>query len=434
MVRVADTAAVTQAKRRTFSSVAVAILAVAGLMFSDQGSSAAAGWRYTVVAFSNTSDTYMDVYQSADGSAFEPVAKPAYRPPSGRVRDPSIFRHTDGFYYVTYTTVDGANIGFARSRDRVHWSFVRNVPVPLCCAFLPGTGDGKGLGSSSGPGSSGSAGSSDGPSLSPFTTKAWAPDWFVEGGRVNVIFSMSTGGGFVPYIMTALDSSLRAWGPPIPLAGLGADHIDTTVVKVGSTYHAFTKNETKKVVQHAVSSSLYGPYRFIAPGNWGAFVEGPAVIQLPGGAWRIYLDAYKAGKYLYSDSTDGLNTWTPVKELPALTQTLLDLLTELSGSAVRAWGIRVNGRLVASMRIRVDRDVAEVMRLVVAPDMQGRGMGTRLLAAVDSVIPENVTRVELFTGERSVANIRLYQRMGYREIRRRDTGPYDLVYLARYRD
>ena len=318
VVRVADTAAVTQAKRRTFSSVAVAFLAVASLMFSDQGSSAAAGWRYTVVAFSNTSDTYMDVYQSADGSAFEPVAKPAYRPPSGRVRDPSIFRHTDGFYYVTYTTVDGANIGFARSRDRVHWSFVRNVPVPLCCAFLPGTGDGKGLGSSSGPGSSGSAGSSDGPSLSPFTTKAWAPDWFVEGGRVNVIFSMSTGGGFVPYIMTALDSSLRAWGPPIPLAGLGADHIDTTVVKVGSTYHAFTKNETKKVVQHAVSSSLYGPYRFIAPGNWGAFVEGPAVIQLPGGAWRIYLDAYKAGKYLYSDSTDGLNTWTPVKELPAL--------------------------------------------------------------------------------------------------------------------
>lgn len=120
--------------------------------------------------------------------------------------------------------------------------------------------------------------------------------------------------------------------------------------------------------------------------------------------------------------------------LPALTQSLLDLLTELSNSAVHAWGIRVGGRLVASMRIRVDRDVAEVMRLVVAPDMQGRGMGTRLLAAVDSVIPENVTRVELFTGERSVANIRLYERMGYREIRRRDTGPYDLVYLARYRD
>ena len=182
VVRVADTAAVTQAKRRTFSSVAVAILAVAGLMFSDQGSSAAAGWRYTVVAFSNTSDTYMDVYQSADGSAFEPVAKPAYRPPSGRVRDPSIFRHTDGFYYVTYTPVDGANIGFARSRDRVHWSFVRNVPVPLCCAFLPGTGDGKGLGSSSGPGSSGSAGSSDGPSLSPFTTRHGRPTGLSRAG------------------------------------------------------------------------------------------------------------------------------------------------------------------------------------------------------------------------------------------------------------
>ncbi|WP_233425540.1 arabinofuranosidase [Gordonia otitidis] len=308
----------TQGRRFTFSAMAVVLLAVVGLVFSGAGSSAAAGWQYTMVAFSNTSDVYMDVYTSAEGATFTPVAKPAYRPPTGRVRDPSIFRHTDGYYYVTYTTVDGANIGLARSRDRVHWTFLENWPVPLCCAFLPGTGDGKGFGSSSGPGSSGSAGSSDGPSLSPFTTKAWAPDWFVEGGRVNVIFSMSTGGGFVPYVMTALDSSLRVWGPPIPLAGLGADHIDTTVVKVGATYHAFTKNETKKVVQHAVSSSLYGPYRFISPGDWGTFVEGPAVIQLPSGAWRIYLDAYKSGRYLYSDSTDGLNTWTPVKELPGL--------------------------------------------------------------------------------------------------------------------
>ncbi len=313
-----NTAPVNFRMRSMFSALPVVLLAVIGLLLSGPGTGAAAGWRYTMVGFSNTSDLYMDVYQSSNGTDFTPLAKPAYRPPTGRVRDPSIFRHTDGFYYVTYTTVDGANIGFARSSDRVHWTFVQNVPVPLCCAFLPGTGDGKGLGSSSGPGSSGSAGSSDGPSLSPFTTKAWAPDWFVEGGRVNVVFSMSTGGGFVPYIMTALDPSLRLWTPPIPLAGLGADHIDTTIVKVGSTYHAFTKNETKKVVQHAVSSSLYGPYRFVTPGNWGTFVEGPAVTQLPSGAWRIYLDAYKQGKYFYSDSSDGMQTWSPVKELPGV--------------------------------------------------------------------------------------------------------------------
>ncbi len=309
-------------KRVVVSAATVVVLACAGLVVSPAGSSGAAplsGWRYTITAFSNASDRVMDVYQSSDATRYQLVRKSAYRPPSGLVRDPSIFRNTDGWYYLTYTTVDGANIGFARSRDRVNWTFMGNWPVPFCCAFLPGTGDGKGLfGSSGSLGSSGSAGSSDGPSLSPFTTKAWAPEWFVDGGRVNVILSMSTGGGFVPYLLTALDPSLRLWSPPVPLAGIGADHIDTTVVKVGATYHAFTKNETKKVIEHAVAPSLVGPYRFVPPGNWGRMVEGPAVVQLPNGAWRIYLDAYKTRKYLYSDSTDGLRTWSPVKQLPGL--------------------------------------------------------------------------------------------------------------------
>ncbi|WP_308421414.1 glycoside hydrolase family protein [Gordonia jinhuaensis] len=278
-------------------------------------------WRYTMVAFSNASDRDMDVYQSGDATHFDVLRLNAYRPPTGRVRDPSIFRNSDGLYYLTYTTADGANIGFARSPDRRTWTFLQNYPVPFCCAFLPGTGDGKGIGSVDIRGF-GSAGSSDGPSLSPFTTKAWAPEWFVDNGRVNVILSMSTGGGFVPYLMTALDPSLRLWSLPVPLAGIGADHIDTTVVKVGGTYHAFTKNETRKVVEHAVSNSLGGPYRFVTPGPWGTYVEGPAVTQLPSGAWRIYLDAYTRGQYLYSDSTDGMNTWSTPTVLPGLSGTV----------------------------------------------------------------------------------------------------------------
>ncbi len=254
-----DTAPVMLPKRTCFSAISMVMLAVAGLLVADPGSSGAAplAWRTTMVAFSNVSDRDLDVYESEDGTGFQPLRLSAYRPPSGVVRDPSIFRHTDGFYYLTYTTIDGANIGFARSSDRMDWKFLGAWPVPFCCAFLPGTGDG--TGSASPPGSSGSAGFSDGPSLSPFTTKAWAPEWFVDGDRVNVILSLSTGGGFVPYLMTALEPSLRLWSPPVPLAGIGADHIDTTVVKVGSTYHAFTKNETKKVVEHAVASSVTGP-------------------------------------------------------------------------------------------------------------------------------------------------------------------------------
>ncbi|WP_433611092.1 arabinofuranosidase [Prescottella agglutinans] len=317
-------AEVTLAKR-SCSALWVVMLCVAGLLVATAGISGAApppGWRYTLVAFSNTSDRDMDVFESGDGTQFQLVQPSAFRPPSGLVRDPSIFRHTDGLYYITYTTGGGASIGFARSSDRVNWTHMGNLPVPFCCALMPGTGDGTGSaslqGSSDLVGSSGSAGSADGPSLSPFVTKAWAPEWFVDGDRVNVILSMSTGGGFVPYLMTALEPSLRQWSLPVPLAGIGADHIDTTVVKVGSTYHAFTKNETKKVIEHAVAPSVTGPYSFVPTGNWGTQLEGPAVVQLPNGAWRIYLDAYAEGKYLYSDSTDGLSTWSPVHELPGL--------------------------------------------------------------------------------------------------------------------
>ncbi len=284
--------------------------------------------RYTIVGFSTSSDRDMDVYESTDGSAFGSVRDAAFRPPSGLIRDPSIFRHSDGQYYVAYTTGGGANIGFARSSNRVDWTPMGNYPVPLCCAFLPGTGDG--TGSAGPPGLTGSAGSSDGPSLSPFTTKAWAPEWFVDGDRVNLILSMSTGGGFVPYLMTALDPSLTQWSFPLPIAGLGADRIDTTVVKAGAVYHAFTKNETNKVLEHAIAPTLAGPYTFVPPGDWGALVEGPAVVQLPNGHWRIYFDAYTEGKYFYSDSADGLLTWSPRQEVPGLSGTVrhFGVLTE----------------------------------------------------------------------------------------------------------
>ncbi|MCF8611443.1 arabinofuranosidase [Gordonia sp. HY285] len=308
---------------RASSVAAVTLLAMAGLLFATPGVSGAEPpeqWRYTMVAFSNASARDMDVYESGDGTQFRPVAKAAYRPSSGYIRDASIMRHTDGLYYVTYTTADGANIGFARSADRLTWTQMRNWPLPLCCAFLPGTGDGKGPVNPFG--FTGSAGFKDGPSLSPFVTKAWAPEWFADGDRVSIIVSLSTGGGFMPYVMTAQDRSLRTWGLPVPLLSIGADHIDTTVVKIGPTYHAFTKNETKKVVEHAVASSLTGRYSFAPPGDWGSLVEGPAIVRLPDGAWRLYLDSYRDGRYLYSDSTDGLRTWSTAKELPGLSGTV----------------------------------------------------------------------------------------------------------------
>lgn len=117
--------------------------------------------------------------------------------------------------------------------------------------------------------------------------------------------------------------------------------------------------------------------------------------------------------------------------LPPLTQTLEQMIAELQDPAVIALGIRDGGRLVGSVRLRIRGATAELGRLAVVPDLQGRGLGTLLLAVAAERVPAGVARIELFTGERSLANLRLYERNGYAETHRRSAGSYDLVFMSR---
>jgi GNAT superfamily N-acetyltransferase len=116
--------------------------------------------------------------------------------------------------------------------------------------------------------------------------------------------------------------------------------------------------------------------------------------------------------------------------IPPLTQTLADLAAELGRSNVAALGIRDDGRLIGSVRLRRSGTVAELGRLVVAPDRQGEGLGTWLLRHAEAVFPA-VCEIRLFTGENSLANPRLYARCGYRETGRSSAGHYQLVHLAK---
>lgn len=118
--------------------------------------------------------------------------------------------------------------------------------------------------------------------------------------------------------------------------------------------------------------------------------------------------------------------------LPPLVRTLEQVVQDLRDPATLRLGIRLGGRLVASVRLQFCGQSVELGRLMVAPDLQGRGLGTSLLYAVDRYLPGEALRVDLFTGEHSVASIRLYQRMGYVEVRRESAGAYDLVYMSRH--
>lgn len=119
-------------------------------------------------------------------------------------------------------------------------------------------------------------------------------------------------------------------------------------------------------------------------------------------------------------------------ELPPLTQTLDEVRAELARTDVVGLAVRDDGRLVASVRLRIDGAVAHLGRLVVAPDRQGEGIGTDLLTACERVLPPEVVEIRLFTGSRSEATIRLYERAGYVRQYETPAGRYDLVHLAKH--
>ncbi|MDP4508934.1 glycoside hydrolase family 43 protein [Nonomuraea turcica] len=264
--------------RKALTGVVALLAAIAAVAFAP-GAAHAAGPapHYLMTAFTNSSESNMYVYDSANATTFTLVRANAYTPPSGLIRDPSVLRHTDGYYYLVYTTNwTGDTIGFARSADSVTWTFLRNVTVGLNGA----------------------------------TGSTWAPEWFRDSdGSVHVIYSASTtgtAGQFRPYRITATNSALSSWSGPTPL-GIPANYIDSFVVKVGSTYHNFLKNETTKYIEHATATSLNGPWQFTGTGNWagwGSGLEGPALTRLPDGRWRIYFDNYTGGRYYYADSSN----------------------------------------------------------------------------------------------------------------------------------
>ena len=98
--------------------------------------------------------------------------------------------------------------------------------------------------------------------------------------------------------------------------------------------------------------------------------------------------------------------------IPPLVETLDELRADLA-SGVLAFGAWDGARLAGSVRGRVDGDRMEVARFSVAPDLQGRGIGRALLAAVEAAAPAGVRTFWLITGVDSADNLRLYRTAGY---------------------
>ena len=116
--------------------------------------------------------------------------------------------------------------------------------------------------------------------------------------------------------------------------------------------------------------------------------------------------------------------------IPPLRQTLDEVTQEyLGGTVLKA--VDANGSIVGSVRAYSSGGTLYIGKLIVRPDLQGQGIGTRLLSEIESTSPH--MRYELFTGSKSISNISFYQKRSYTIYAEKAVSPdLTLVYMEKY--
>jgi ribosomal protein S18 acetylase RimI-like enzyme len=91
----------------------------------------------------------------------------------------------------------------------------------------------------------------------------------------------------------------------------------------------------------------------------------------------------------------------------------------------------IDGRIIGSVRANAKEGTCYIGRLIVHPDVQNRGIGTRLMDEIEKLF-NGCERFELFTGDKSERNLKLYQKRGYRTFKTaKITDQTNIVFLEK---
>ncbi|WP_281228628.1 alpha/beta hydrolase fold domain-containing protein [Flavobacterium aquiphilum] len=242
---------------------------------------------YLFAYFKGNGEDGLHLAYSNDGYKWEALKKDAsfLTPEVGKdklMRDPCVIKGGDGLYHMVWTVSwTDKGIGYASSKDMIHWSKQEFIPVMAHEEKARNT---------------------------------WAPEiTYDEKSKTYMIYWASTIDGKFPetqsteekgynhriYYTTTKD--FKKFKPTKLLYEPGFNVIDATIVKQGEGYAMFLKDETKVPVQKnlkiAYSKNLTGPYTKASDpitGNYWA--EGPTAIQI-NDEWTVYFDKYTQKKY-----------------------------------------------------------------------------------------------------------------------------------------
>ncbi len=231
-------------------------------------------------------DMKLRIYTSADATNFTLYADTGYGgPPGCSLRDPSIMKHTDGRYYVVFTSppynqpyANQNFVGLAWSTNLQTWNTIPSIYT----TNIPGV------------------------------KLSWAPEWVVDGSGIPkfTVNCSSASSDLRPYLYMATNSDLTGWSGPVDI-GIGSMYLDTQVLKMGNTWHCFTKSN---LLQHATAPAITGPWTWLPDRADWANMEGPCAVQVSNGSWMMYVDPmYDVAQYMTSLD---LTNWSSPFYLP----------------------------------------------------------------------------------------------------------------------
>ncbi len=204
--------------------------------------------------------------------------------PGELMRDPFITRGLDGEFHMVWTWEWRVkSIGYAHSKDLVHWSEQREIPL---MASIEGT------------------------------RNTWAPEIYWDAARrqwLIVWSSVVDGRHEGNRIYSALTADFQHFSTPAIFFDPGYEVIDATILADGPNYYLVFKDERKeplkKFLQLASGPSLEGPWTGIGDPFTESWSEGPSALKI-GKTFIVYYDHYRDPKQMQAVQSTDLKHWT----------------------------------------------------------------------------------------------------------------------------
>lgn len=116
--------------------------------------------------------------------------------------------------------------------------------------------------------------------------------------------------------------------------------------------------------------------------------------------------------------------------VPPLHQTIESVEEEFSNGTVFLKCV-FEDQIIASVRGKIEDNIAYIGKLVVRKDFQNKGIGQLMMSSIEAEL-NNCSRYELFTGHKSDKNQHLYSKIGYNEFRKRSiNNRLTLIYMEK---